>query len=380
MHAYIDVSYSGIEAFIIGGLASGAIVTSTSLRWNYPAFAIPMLSALIIYFLLLGDMQHLLMAGMIVLFIILMGVSSITYRKLQFDKNIMLQVATQSQQRLQNITNSMGEGVFVVDKAGSLMFINPEGERMLGWSFNDLQEDIHAKVHVHDQNNPEECLVKRASKYSKTIRSDNEQFKRKDGTLFPVSLTASPIRSIEGKDEGTVVVFQDITLQKELEEKLSRTALHDALTGLYNRGHFDEKLKDELERAQRYERSLSLLILDIDLFKKVNDNYGHQAGDEVLKSVASLISSSIRKSDYAARYGGEEFAVILPETDPEKAVELAERIRVAVEQKGFKLSEKETASLTISIGIGSSSKGASSELLIKDADTVLYRAKESGRN
>lgn len=174
---------------------------------------------------------------------------------------------------------------------------------------------------------------------------------------------------------------QDVTENFELKMKLEKLALHDALTGLCNRLNFDERLQDEMNRTLRYGTHVSLLMLDIDFFKKVNDTYGHQAGDEVIKSIADTISNSIRKSDYASRYGGEEFTVILPETDQTKAIELAERIRLAIEQKDFRISESVTIHLTISIGVGSSSERIiSPELLIQTADGALYNAKENGRN
>ncbi len=174
---------------------------------------------------------------------------------------------------------------------------------------------------------------------------------------------------------------QDVTENFELKMKLEKLALHDALTGLYNRGNFDERLQDEMNRTLRYGTHVSILMLDIDLFKKVNDTYGHQAGDAVLKSIADTISNSIRKNDYPARYGGEEFSVILPETDQPEAIELAERIRVAIEHKEFRISQRDTIHLTISIGVGSSSERIiSPELLIQAADGALYNAKENGRN
>ncbi len=389
---YSDVNYHGIEAFILGGLASGAVVINTPIHWNYPAFMVPMLSILALYYLYLDDTPHLLMAAMVIIFMIILWTASVNFRKLQFEKNTMLQVTTdtlnelqESEQRLKDITTSMGEGVFVVNKTGSLTFINPEGERMLGWTFHELtedEEDIYSKIHKEEEkeNIPEKSLIKRSARDNKILHSDKEEFKRKDGKTFPVSLTAAPIHSKNESKEGVVVVFQDITMQKELESKLEKLALHDALTGLYNRGSFNEALKDELSRAHRYNRNISLLLIDIDFFKKVNDTYGHQAGDEVLKSVADIILSSIRNSDYAARYGGEEFVIILPEANSEKAIELAERIRVSIEQKEFKISKNEAIHLTISIGVGSSSKKISPKLLIETADKALYKAKENGRN
>ncbi len=386
---YSDANYHGIEAFILGGMASGAIVINTPIRLNYPAFMIPMLSLLTLYYLYLNDTPHLLMAAMVVAFMLILWSASVNFRNLQFEKHTMLQVTTdalnelqESEQRLKDITTSMGEGVFVINKTGALTFINPEGERMLGWTFNELtegDEDIYSKIHK-EENIPEKSLIQRSAKDDKILHSDKEEFKRKDGKSFPVSITAAPIHSKDKSKEGVVVVFQDITVQKELESKLEKLALHDALTGLYNRGSFNEALNDELFRAHYYDRNISLLIIDIDFFKKVNDTYGHQAGDKILKSIANIILSSIRKSDYAARYGGEEFVIILPDANTEKAIGLAENIRVSVEQKKFKISKNEAITLTISIGVGSSSIEISPKLLIETADKALYKAKENGRN
>lgn len=203
----------------------------------------------------------------------------------------------------------------------------------------------------------------------------------KDGRIKYIEEKGESKFDAEGNALMSFGTAQDITENFELKMKLEKLALHDSLTGLCNRLNFDEKLQDEMNRTLRYGTHASLLMLDIDFFKKVNDTYGHQAGDEVLKSIADTISNSIRKSDYAARYGGEEFSVILPETDQTKAIELAERIRLAIEQKEFRISESDTIHLTISIGVGSSSERIiSPELLIQAADGALYHAKENGRN
>lgn len=237
--------------------------------------------------------------------------------------------------------------------------MNPVGEQLLGWRFDELKKvDMHRKVHLHVADTSNECLVKKTYLHGESCHSDEDLFKRKNGEIFPVSLTASPVHTEEGIC-GAVIIFRDITMQKKMQKKLSDLALHDALTGLYNRGSFDEKLQDELERSQRYSRNISLMLIDIDFFKKVNDTYGHQAGDEILKSVASTISDSVRNSDYAARYGGE-----VPETMPEEEIELAERIRMIIEEKEFKISQNVMIHLTISIGIDSGSQEITPEHLI----------------
>ncbi|MFA6144102.1 MAG: diguanylate cyclase [Sulfurimonas sp.] len=385
---YATDVYQGFIAFIVGGLAAGGIVTSSSIRWNYPVFILPMLLPLACFYFYQNDTPHLLMATAIFIFIFIMLSAAIGFQKLHFEKYRMLQAITAShdkllisEQRMKDITNSMGEGLLVFDTAGELTFINAEGERLLGWSIEELLDDkkeIHQKIYTQEGDSDlNECLVQKVLGYGETLRVSNQQFKRKDGTLFSVSLTAAPIHSKNGAEsKGVVVLFEDITIKNHLEE----LAFHDALTGLYNRGDFDKKLKEELTRALRYERSLSLLMLDIDFFKNVNDTYGHQAGDEVLKGIATIIATSIRKNDYGARYGGEEFIVILPETDTTEAIALAERIKDAIEKNAFYLSNDTVIHVTISIGVASSTKGILPECLIESADNALYKAKANGRN
>ncbi len=164
------------------------------------------------------------------------------------------------------------------------------------------------------------------------------------------------------------------------QQNIQSIASRDGLTGVYNRRSFDTIIIKEFDRAQRYKRPLSLLILDIDHFKQVNDTFGHIAGDDILKELAKLLSKQLRSSDHLARFGGEEFVVILPETTLEKAHLVANRIRKRCFQKEFKPGEDFTR-ISVSIGISSFPKpSASLDDLISHADTALYEAKETGRN
>lgn len=163
--------------------------------------------------------------------------------------------------------------------------------------------------------------------------------------------------------------------------QVQKQARTDALTGLNNRGEFQRQLKEEEERARRYHRSLSLLMLDVDHFKHVNDTHGHQAGDEVLRALAACLREQIRPVDHAARYGGEEFVVILPETSNEGALDLAERLRMAVAGTVVPVAEGRTIAVTISIGVATFPADAGSEAaLIAAADAALYAAKQGGKN
>jgi len=166
----------------------------------------------------------------------------------------------------------------------------------------------------------------------------------------------------------------------DLTKRLEVMAITDPLTGIYNRRHFEEILKTEFVRATRYGHGLSCLMVDVDHFKRINDKYGHDTGDAVLKKVTELITSCLRKVDALARWGGEEFIVLLPETGVKGARSVAERILRCVSGHRFKkLPDSET--VTVSIGVSAiDGKTGSWEDLIKAADDALYRAKAKGRN
>lgn len=153
----------------------------------------------------------------------------------------------------------------------------------------------------------------------------------------------------------------------------------DALTGLNNRAAYDRDIERELSIAERHKRPLSLMILDIDFFKKVNDTYGHAAGDKVLQSVADTLKEATRSSDVVFRYGGEEFAVLLSDVDSLTAMDVAERIRLSVRGLLIEIDEK-LINITISVGMGSYMAGEGSDSLFKRTDKALYRAKSMGRD
>lgn len=171
--------------------------------------------------------------------------------------------------------------------------------------------------------------------------------------------------------------FQALAMHNEL----ARLAITDGLTGLYNHRVFQERFNEELERAERCKRNLSILMLDIDHFKSFNDTYGHQVGDEVLKVLAQVTKKNIRSIDFAARYGGEEFVIILPEVGHDDALFIAERLWVSVFEYPLILKSGKQARITVSIGCACYPDDAiTKELLIKRADEALYFAKEHGRN
>ncbi|HEX7154748.1 MAG TPA: diguanylate cyclase [Thermoanaerobaculia bacterium] len=175
-----------------------------------------------------------------------------------------------------------------------------------------------------------------------------------------------------------------VDLQKELLEtnkRLELLSITDGLTKLHNHRYFQDELARAFEESQRYQRPLSLAMIDIDFFKKVNDTYGHAAGDDVLKAVARLYSESVRSTDLVARYGGEEFAVMMPETNLDDAIAFAEKIRKLVEGATMQ-TQAGPLTATVSIGVASvpHTRIPTSKELIVSADKALYRAKKNGRN
>lgn len=200
------------------------------------------------------------------------------------------------------------------------------------------------------------------------------------GKLTEVLYNASVYRNEKGEVAGVLAVARDITERKRAEQA-EEMASRDGLTELYNHRKFYSLLKDEIFRMQRFNRPVSLLMLDIDYFKRVNDTHGHQAGDVILKGISDLLVKQARAVDRVCRYGGEEITVILPETDATVAMKIAERLRAAVERQPFDIGGGKTASITVSIGVATYPQQVNSlEALVKAADVALYAAKQGGRN
>ena len=180
--------------------------------------------------------------------------------------------------------------------------------------------------------------------------------------------------------ESILKFISHSSVEARYHEEVYQLATHDALTELCNRRHFIELVEKEIARAQRHGRPLVMCIIDVDLFKPVNDQYGHAAGDGVLRQMAAVVRRFVRGEDIAARIGGEEFAVLLPESDLDAALAFADRLRLAVAEETFVLGG-EPRRITISIGVAGLGPGREDRSqLMQAADGQLYRAKEEGRN
>ena len=199
--------------------------------------------------------------------------------------------------------------------------------------------------------------------------------------------TLLPLKGTNGRIDQVCLIIYDVTdvavNRRQLQAanaELQRLSSTDRLTGLYNRGHWEEMLRLDYARHRRYDSQAALVMFDIDHFKAINDTYGHQVGDSVIQEVADLIRENLRDSDVAGRYGGEEFVVLLPDTDKRGALTFAERLRYAVESREV-LHEQHRIRFTISLGVADLSVPTSSHAqLIEWADSALYASKAGGRN
>lgn len=202
------------------------------------------------------------------------------------------------------------------------------------------------------------------------------------GKICDVLLRVSVPDGYQKTLSRVIVTIQDITERKRLEHRLKTAAQQDSLTKLLNSRATAKRLEEELIRARRYNLDLSCLMLDIDYFKVVNDKFGHQRGDQILKRVATLIKTSLRRSDIIGRYGGDEFFIILTVTKPENARIAAERIRRLISDLTFKFSRNSPAKITASVGVSGYPSPKIKEFrdLITEADKALYLAKASGRD
>jgi diguanylate cyclase (GGDEF)-like protein/PAS domain S-box-containing protein len=190
-----------------------------------------------------------------------------------------------------------------------------------------------------------------------------------------------PLGISDGRKMRMLKSIRDITDKKKVQEKLTVLATTDSLSGLYNRPEFLKLAQRELSWAKTHNEKLALLMIDLDLFKSINDTYGHAAGDKVIREMGNIIMTGFRKTDFAGRLGGEEFAVLLKNTSLEEAKRVAEKFRETVSKKKV-VYEKRKISFTVSIGVASSSCDNNSNIedILKQADNALYKAKAKGRN
>lgn len=256
-------------------------------------------------------------------------------------------------------------------------YVSPHVLEFCGVSPDDVQQDWRAlNLHPEDVDGFLETI--RDASTGRTDWSFEGRIRAPDGSERWWRSVSKPIPM---NDDETVFngVMIDITQQKELEDQLRRLATTDPLTGAYNRRHFVTTAEDEMTRAQRHNHPLSVFMIDIDHFKKVNDTCGHAGGDEALRRTVDVIQMHLRCNDTLGRLGGEEFAVLMPETDLDGAVVLAERLRKVIADMHV-IHEEDSFKITASFGVATNEDGETFADMLNAADQALYAAKEGGRN
>jgi diguanylate cyclase len=279
-------------------------------------------------------------------------------------------------EKFRAIAETANDAIIMADSDGKIIFWNRSATRIFGYSQSEiLGRPLTLLMPRNLQDLHQEGLKKTRERESTvTGRVSEMTGVRKDGSSFPIELSVSMWKS--GDETFFSGIIRDITKRKSLEAALEKMATTDSLTGTLNRSKFQETALTELQRAVRYSHPLSLLMFDIDHFKKVNDTFGHLAGDEVLRKISSIVSRNLRGTDSLARWGGEEFVVIAPETDIVDAGILAERIRKEVADETFEGPRQ----VTVSFGIAAYREKETLDDIIRRADEALYRAKAAGRN
>ncbi len=302
--------------------------------------------------------------GLILLYLLILTIYSM-YLKIEKERKLF-----------KTLTDTLEAGIYITKVKEGIIFANPKALKLLGYSFEEIKKrEPHYAFHAHALKGVtlEECPVIKTLKQGKTFKADIELVK-KDGTSFWAYLIATPLFE-DKKFAGRMSIFIDITDRKELEEKLKKLAITDSLTGLFNRRHAFDILKKEKSKADRGVNRFCILLIDIDNFKRINDTYGHDVGDEVLIRIAKIFRNKLRNYDVVARWGGEEFLIILPNIDSEGARISAERIRKSIEEL-----DVNGVKTTISIGVTCYNPGESLNEIIKRADEALYEAKKLGKN
>lgn len=280
------------------------------------------------------------------------------------------------------LTSSPGKHAFLLvlsgPQFGEIFPISPGRELVIGRRGDadvQIRDDGVSRRHASVQVEGEGALLR-------DLGSANGTYV--DGKRTPKARLVDGTRVHVGGQTTLKFIWAD-ELEARYQMRLAEGAMQDALTGLYNRRHVEERLASELAAAQRHARPLSLLICDVDHFKEVNDRHGHLAGDEALKMVSFVLRGAVRKEDVLARYGGEEFIVVARETGLDGAKSLAERLRQAVERsrcawQGSDIGVTLSIGVTVSVGLTEFVPGRSDREMLEAADRALYLAKQAGRN
>jgi diguanylate cyclase (GGDEF)-like protein/PAS domain S-box-containing protein len=312
------------------------------------------------------------------------GALARAYDLLAAEKQLNQQTVTLEKERLRVTLQSIGDGVITTDTAGRITYLNPVAERMTGWPFGeaiglplrtvfDIVDEATGDIAI----DPVDAVLRRSAD---DMPKQHKVLRQVGGARFTIADSAAPIRDANGVILGVVLVFHDVTEAQKLAAKISHRANHDALTGLVNRHEFEHRLARALDNAKQHDQQHTLLYLDLDQFKIVNDACGHEAGDELLRQLTMLLQTRLRKSDTLARVGGDEFAVLLEGSPPRPAEGVADTLRKTVKEFNFTWNNK-IFPIGVSIGLlAIDHRSPTPQQVLAMADAACYIAKDMGRD
>lgn len=288
-------------------------------------------------------------------------------------------------ERLHVTLESIADGVITTNAKGAVEYLNPNAEAMTGWIEKQaIGKPLATIFNLIDENKkkPVNLPMKKWLTDGKRIALNHPAVlvNKASQREFSIELTGAPIKDSSGAVTGTVLVFRNVTKLRNLATKLSHQATHDALTGLINRTEFEHRANQAIQSAQEHNKIHTLLYIDLDQFKIVNDTCGHHAGDELLRQLTTRMENILRESDTLARLGGDEFGVLLIGCQLEKAIKIAQTLRRSVEDYRF-VWKNQTFKVGASIGLVMITEQTSGlTQLLSAADSACYVAKDRGRN
>ncbi len=283
-----------------------------------------------------------------------------------------------SEQNFRRLFENMQDVYYRTDAAGIVQMIGPGVRGVLGYEPHEIEGKTAESY--YPQSSDRDAMKQAIMEHGK-VADFPGQVVRKDGRLIDISISSRVLYDDAGNFAGIEGVYRDVTQRKMLERELQRLATTDPLTEIANRRAFLEQADKIFKSSQRYLTSITMLMLDLDLFKAINDQCGHLGGDKVLASFAQAVSLELRESDLFGRIGGEEFCILLQQSSQEEAMNVAERIRQRVHALAF--TDPAGAAFSVTVSVGISTNLASDERLgrlLERADKALYEAKRLGRN
>ena len=283
-----------------------------------------------------------------------------------------------SENNFRQLFDNMQEVYYRTDAKGIVQMVGPGVRNVLGYEPDDIvgkaTESFYPRASDRD-------AIKKALMEDGKVSDFPGQMVRNDGRVVDISVNSRALYDDAGAFAGVEGTYRDVTQRKIMERELQRLATTDALTDIANRRSFLEQAEQIFKVSQRYKTGFTMLMLDLDLFKAINDKYGHLGGDKVLARFAHTVGLELRDSDLFGRLGGEEFCVLLQQANQDEALNVAERIRERIQELNFKDPAGDVFALTVSIGVTNNLDGDERLAnLLERADKALYQAKHSGRN